>query len=192
MSILTPWLSEVYGLQPMQPIEEEAKQGAIKFKKGIYSLAKGGLPIEISQLSFFPAGIGAQTSHSTEACETFLVDLFTRLAVTFGVLEYREVIQRKRYFSQVWVNTDKNIELLNPKLKAITEYLSSEVEEGKLKFEAGGISFWPDQTAKFPPSAFVFERAGNIPFSENRYFSRAPLTTDKHLHLLEMLENILA
>jgi hypothetical protein len=81
--------------------------------------------------------------------------------------------------------------VINPKLKQISEYLSKTVEQGSMVFRVGGISFWPDQVNKINPAPFSFERVTNVPFSENRYYSVAPLPTDKHLELLDKLESIL-
>jgi hypothetical protein len=87
---------------------------------------------------------------------------------------------------------DKSLEVINPKLKQISQYLSNTVEEGNRIFQFGGVSFWPDPVGKVDPNPFTFERAINVPFSENRYYSAAPLPTDKHLELLDVLESILS
>jgi hypothetical protein len=42
------------------------------------------------------------------------------------------------------------------------------------------------------PSVFTIERRANVPFSENTYFSAAPLGTSEHLALLQEFEDMLA
>jgi hypothetical protein len=37
-------------------------------------------------------------------------------------------------------------------------------------------------------SDFAIERRGDEPYSENRYFCSAPVSTPKHIRILEMLE----
>ncbi len=92
----------------------------------------------------------------------------------------------------MFVRTEKSVELLNPKLTKLSEYLSENVEDGTITFHTKSLSIWPDQTVKIPPLAFTFEPVVGTPFSENRYFSAAPLPTDKHLELLNKLESILS
>ncbi len=41
---------------------------------------------------------------------------------------------------------------------------------------------------KHPLGVFTIQRRDNTPFSENKYFSDAPLPTDVHLKLLEQFE----
>ena len=48
-----------------------------------------------------------------------------------------------------------------------------------------------DPTAPNRLTNFVFERNALVPFSEQRYFSRAPLQTEEHLQLLNEFEELL-
>ncbi len=47
-------------------------------------------------------------------------------------------------------------------------------------------------TRKHPLGRFSIQRRDNTPFSENKYFSDAPLPTDLHLQLLEQFERDLS
>ena len=104
---------------------------------------------------------------------------------------FQSIMKEKLYISQVFVSTDKSLEFLNPKLKQISKYLNQYFGKDK-NFQAGGISFWPDQKDRKKPTPLTFERTLDVPFSENRYYSTAPLPTDKHLELLDKLEDILS
>jgi hypothetical protein len=150
----------------------------------------GEHPININ-LTLYNDGIIADTRSSTSNSDAFLDDAFSCFTEVFKLPPLQSIISEKLYLSQVYISTDKVIETLNPKLKQISKYLTQNVETGKT-FQMGGLTFWPDQTDKRNPVPFTFERTGGAPFSESRYYSAAPLPTDKHLELLDRLENILS
>jgi len=60
------------------------------------------------------------------------------------------------------------------------------------EFDFSRIGFASEDLSKaLAPIAFTFERRLQQPFSANRYYSEAPLQTDEHIELLDMLEGIL-
>jgi len=62
-----------------------------------------------------------------------------------------------------------------------------------LKYDLSILSIDYDQlTRKHPLGRFSIQRRDNTPFSENKYFSDAPLPTDVHLRLLEQFERDLS
>jgi hypothetical protein len=62
-----------------------------------------------------------------------------------------------------------------------------------IKYQLTFISVDHDPlTRKHPIGRFSIQRRDNVPFSEDKYFSDAPLPTDIHLKLLERLEADLA
>jgi len=62
-----------------------------------------------------------------------------------------------------------------------------------LKYDVAVLSVDYDRlTRKRPLGKFSFQRRDNTPFSENKYFSDAPLPTDGHLQLLEQFEKDLS
>jgi hypothetical protein len=138
-------------------------------------------------------GLMADTVSSTKNSDAFLSDVLNRLTEICNLPRYEQVIRKKHYFSQLNISTDKSLELLNPKLKEISQYLTNNVEgHDNVPFQVGGFSFWPDQVRAINPPPFSIERVATIPFSENRYLSNSALQTDKHLELLEKLENVLS
>ena len=158
---------------------------------GEFTVAGENCPIAIN-LTMFDSGFSADTRSSTRNSEAFLIDAFTRFSEICEIPTHESVITRRGYVSRLFVNTDKSVELLNPKLTQLTEYLSQHVEDGNMVFRTRSISIWPDQTIKVPPLQFTFEPVVGVSFSENRYFSAAPLQTDEHLELLQKLEDILS
>ena len=189
--ILTSFLVDTYKFEktPLTQEPTDPNKGLI-FENGEFE-AKEEHPIIIN-LTIYNDGLVAESISSTTHSEAFLEDVLIRFSEFFKISSFTSVFKKKLYSSQLFVYTDKQLKLLNPKLKKISEYLSHNVEQSSLNFQVGGISFWPDQTSKVPPASFTFERALGVPFSENRYYSAAPLKTDQHLELLEKLENILS
>ena len=62
-----------------------------------------------------------------------------------------------------------------------------------LKYDVAVLSVDYDQlTRKHALGKFSIQRRDNTPFSENKYFSDAPLPTDTHIHLLEQFEKDLS
>lgn len=188
--ILYPFLVDTYKFKqyPSANEIEDPDKGA-EFGEGEFVIDENQ-PIALN-LTIHRDGIVVDTRSSTNHSDAFLENAFSFFSDTFKGPTFQSIIKKKLYFSQVYVSTDIVIELLNPKLKQISDYLTQHVEKNK-NFQMGGISFWANQKETGNPSPFTFERTVNTPFSENRYYSAAPLQTEKHLELLDKFENILS
>jgi len=189
--ILFPFLMDTYKFRKFPSLTEisDLSKG-VKFENGDFSI--GSNPPILVNLTFYNDGIIADTGSSTTHSDTFLEEMYTKFSELFKMPPYQSILRKKVYLSQLFVSTNKSLEVINPKLKLISQYLSETVEQGDKVFQFGGMSFWPDQVDKVNLSPFTFERTVNVPFSENRYYSVAPLPTDKHLELLDKLESILS
>ncbi len=190
-TIIIPLLVSSYKFKifpSVKDVLDETK--GVKFENGEFVNSKGDSII--INLSIYADGLVADTISSTDDSDAFLTDILTRLSDELNLPHYDQIIRRRGYFSQLYISTDKPMELINPKLKEISNYLSKNVLGGEVSFELGGISFWPDQANILKPSPFTFERVLNVSFSENRYYSGASLQTEEHLKLLDILETILS
>ena len=146
-------------------------------------------------LTIYNDGFLADTRSSTEDSDAFLDEFLNWISTEFDLIPYQEVLRSKVYVSELWVKTDKSLNALNPKLEKFAKRITSLIvghEHHPIAFETSGISFWTDPTVINPPGAFRFERLIDAPFSENRYYSAAPLQTDAHLEILTELERILS
>lgn len=146
-------------------------------------------------LTIYNDGLIADTRSSTNDSDAFLDDFLNWISLEFGLAPYQEVLRTKLYVSELWVQTDKSLVALNPKLADFAKRLTSMIvghEHHPIAFEPCGIIFWTDPTVANPPGPFRFERLIDVPFSENRYYSAAPLKTDLHIELLTELEKILS
>lgn len=189
--ILFPYLIDTYKFKKYPPLTEalDITKGIV-FEEGEFAIEEESYPIRIT-LTIYNDGLVVDTRSSTNHSDALLENTFSQFSEIFKMPPLQSVMKRKLYVSQVFVSTDKSLELLNPKLKQISKYLDQCFGKDK-NFQVGGISFWPDQKDKSSPKPFTFERTISVPFSENRYYSVAPLQTDKHLELLDKLEKVLS
>jgi hypothetical protein len=158
----------------------------VKFEEGEFKNSEGDL-IAIN-LTIFTDGIVADTRSSTQDSDAFLLQVLTQLSEQFNLPHFEQIIRKKNYVSQLYVTTRMSLNLINPGFKEAVKYLS---ENLSVPFEIGGLSFWVDPSSTLQPFQFSFERALNVPFAEKKYYTVAPLQTEKHIELLEKFETIL-
>lgn len=189
---IIPYLIDKYRFKVFPSDKEVPDENkGIKFEDGEFLTSANEL-ISIN-LTIFADGLVADSRYSTDESDAFLTDMLMNLSKDHSFPHHELIIRRTGYVSQLYVSTDKSLELINPRLKKISEYLCNNVKGfGENFFELGGIYFWPDQTLINKPFNFTFERVLNVPFSENRYYTGAPLQTDNHIELLDIIENILS
>lgn len=182
-----------FKLYPNKPEELFGKDvREIKFSGGSFQQDIKKQPINID-LTIYNDGFVVDTRSSTKDSDAFLSDLLTWVSTEFNLVPYQEVLRSQIYLSELWVQMHKNMNSLNPKLKIFAEKITSLTKSHihhNIAFETSGIIFWTDPTMINPPNPFRLERIIDRPFSENRYYSAAPLQTEVHLELLDELEKI--
>ena len=196
-SDLIEWLAKTYHFKkyPSSALDFDAQTKTLSFKGGKF---KSGLTDEGKEryvsvdLSIYTDGLVANTRSSTEDGDKFLEEAIHSAVDRFQLVYDHQTIRRKSYFSEMDVRLDRPLSLLNPKLTELATAISSlQDESNRTTFEFSGVSFLPDPTAQTTVSAFSLERKVNTPWSENRYFAKAPLQTNAHLQLLNDFEGIL-
>jgi hypothetical protein len=109
-----------------------------------------------------------------------------------GLVFHPEMVRRKLYVSEMQVRTKRSLKNTSRKWQAFSRRLASLTGSGNDQpFELISLSFGSEQASSILIPAFQFERQQNIPFSEHRYFTRAPLQTEDHLKLLDEFEDLL-
>jgi hypothetical protein len=109
-----------------------------------------------------------------------------------GLAYEPSMIRRWNYTSQVIFRSDIPLAGVQTPFQTLADKMNKHVLEltGEgLKYEL--VSFFVDYdqlTRKHPFGRFSIQRRDNTPFSENKYFSEAPLPTDLHIKLLEEFE----
>lgn len=146
-------------------------------------------------LTIYNDGLIVDTRSSTDDSDMILNEFLTWISTEIDLVPYQKVLRSKLYLSELYVQTKKSLNSLNPKLTAFAKRLTSLIvghEHHSIAFETSGLSFWTDPAVGNPPGSFRFERVIDVPFSTNRYYSAAPLQTDPHLKMIEELEKILS
>jgi hypothetical protein len=102
------------------------------------------------------------------------------------------MIQRWGYLSQIVFSSDADLDFLSPALQSLNAGISSalsEIHNRSFDYRTASVSLSVDRAIMPSPiAAFTIERRTDTPFSQNRYFSTAPLPTDKHIELIDRYE----
>jgi hypothetical protein len=175
------------------PINEydRTDKGSLAFQGG--SMPSTEEPFAVS-LTIFKDGIVGHSLSNTDHATAFLEDLrMFSFESGFSVPEPSAVI--RGFVSVLVVETELQLFSLNPKLFSVVEYIQSKMvtlDNKPREFDLSRIAFSSEDMGKaLAPVAFTFERRIEQPFSSNLYYSEAPLQTQEHIELLDMLEEIL-
>ena len=185
------WLRNKYKfLKCPSSIYERNEGGALVFSDGSFK-SKDGSNISVD-LAIYNDGFIADTRSSTKDTELFIEDALYSLVKDFGLVYKQEMLRKKLYVSELTLRTDRQLNNINPRMQAFVRKIISMIgTDDPGLMELSSLSFWWDFRSSNGQSHFQFERAAGIPFSERRYYSRAPLHTEDHLSLLNEFEDLL-
>lgn len=147
-----------------------------------------GYPVYVG-LTVHDDGLVVQTRSSTTDAETFLQDLFSWLASDYKLPAISELSIVRRYMSEVIVKFDRVPAVFNDKFMRFVSSLKSGL--GKQQpdpMELVNLNFATDPDEKKQQKALRIERAAGAQFSENLFYSSAPIHTREHLELLGRFE----
>jgi len=170
-----------------QKYEEFDIQKGIEFAAGNWK--KG----TIDRLFIYSGAIAVDTRSSTDDAEQFLDESLTWASETLG-LHYRDgMIKRKGYVSQLtFYSETAPLRAISNSVSKLADRVSDAINNitgEKISYELSNLWIHSDQTTrKLSPAPFTIQRRLDIPFTENKYFSEAPLPTDVHLKMLEDFE----
>jgi hypothetical protein len=177
-----------YNFQTIPKTREETEKG----KGTTFALGRFGNTV-IEELTFFPFGITLSTRVSTTESRRLLDDAFL-----WGQKEFGLIVKNARwqYESQVTFHSKVPLTSMNPAAQIIAEVLARNakaVTGDELKYELTAVQWEFDQLKrKYSLGRFSIQRRDNTPFSDNKYFSDAPLETEVHLKALEEFEAAVA
>ena len=164
----------------------------VDFHKG-FELREGRLAdIRIDRITVFVNGIVIDTRSSTDDSQKVLEDILRLAEEAFGAI-IKPV--RWTFTSHLMFRSEMRLASLNPVLSRIanvlTERASADMKHA-FNFEPTTVMLNVDTSqAKTPPAVFSIERRADVPFSENTYFSSAPLRTSEHIEIVKAFETSL-
>lgn len=175
---------------PNNPLD--VKDGGVSFVEGIFRTSSE-IDVGVS-LTAYADGLVADSFSNTNYTTEFLRDL-AQFAEELGYKFPTESEIGKSYTSTLGVSCELSLPKFTPTLNEIALFLEQNTitMDGKpRRYEFGGIEIYTEDAGQNKaPSPFKFERKWGVPWTTNRYISQAPLETDKHVALLERLEEIL-
>ncbi len=183
-------LVERYGFQKFPQLAEDFDETkGVTFATGRFN------GIVIDQLMIFAFGIALDTRTTTSDSKTLLTEAFQWLRKDLGIEYPPTAVKRWLYASQLTFHSSAKLASLHPALEKFCSSLTDSVQgyaEDAPPYEPTIISFDHDQLLrKHPLGRFSIQRRDNVPFSDNKYFSDAPLETEVHIRLLTELESAL-
>jgi hypothetical protein len=184
---LTKALVARYGFQKFpQKLEDFDESKGVTFGVG----RLGDTVIE--QLVIYTYGIVLDTRISTLESRRLLEEAFEWGRRELGLVYKPDTVKRWQYASQVTFRSAAQMTGVNSAVERLAASVAKGVADTvgeNLKYDLAMLSLNYDQlTRKHPLGRFSIQRRDNTPFSEDKYFSDAPLPTDLHLQLLEQFE----
>ncbi len=168
--------------------EIEGARDGIKFERGSFK-PDGSDSISVG-FSIFNDGLVAETSAGTAYSEAFLEDLLAFVQKQHGLYFEPAMVRKRRYLSALLVESKQGLSKISEALASISAELTADTGR---KYEAVSVSVGYD--TKEPAEGlgpFLIERRSNVPFSANRFYSTAPLTTESHIKLLNQFESLMS
>jgi hypothetical protein len=170
-------------------LEDFDETKGIEFKDGKFSDGT------LERVQLFTHGIVVDTRVSTEVSAALLHETLLWAKSELGLHYEESMVKRRAFVSQVTFESNLKLGKLNPVLGKVGSLVSSKLSSsmGQLvNYEPTGIILNLDQSAtKLSPGFFTLERRAEVPFSDNKYFSSAPLPTQDHISILQEVEKAL-
>jgi hypothetical protein len=190
------------GLHAPDFVEEVAKQFEFqKFPQAVeeFNIQKGMVFLTgrigagaISKLTIWPNILVIEGRSSTTECKEMLNEILHWAAMKFELTFTPEMITRYAFVSDLSFTSDAPLLTFDPLLSKIAERVSASLSElwlDPIHYELFDLRIGHDPlTRKWGIAPFQIARLAEHRFTENKYFSEAPLPTDLHIELLEEYE----
>lgn len=158
------------------------------FQQGAFN--NKGKIIAITGLTIYADGIHVHTQSTTEDTDDVLAEVVTLLQ-DMGMRVPKAIIA-SYHVSTIVADFSKNINCLLTAFRSISSFIGD--RDYKAPLEVGLLSLYADATKLtkpfdgLNPTLFRIDRRVGVSFEENRYFSLANTTTEKHLEILNYIE----
>jgi hypothetical protein len=180
-------LVERYKFQKFpQKLEEFDESKGVEFHQG-----KIGDKI-IQKFVIWNTILVVETRSSTTDSKQILEEILVWATARFGLKFKPGMIKRFAYVSDLTFHSDVPILAGNPaitRLATETSKAVSEIWQEPVQYEPMGVGVGHDPLSRrYAIASFMISHRAESRFTENKYFSEAPLPTDKHIALLEQFE----
>lgn len=184
-------LVERYNFQKSpQSLEDFNEAKGVEFHEGL-----AGSSV-IQKLVIWDSLLVLETRSSTDDSKRILGEMLTWGTEKFGLNYHAGMIKHFAYISDLSFYSDVPLLSLNPattNLASRTSQALAEIWQESIHYEPAELRIGHDPTVrKYGIAPFSISRRAEAKFSENKYFSEAPLPTDMHLALLEQYEKDVA
>ena len=180
-------LVERYGFQKFPKTIEELDPG-----KGIEFLAGSTGEFPIKKFVIWDTLLTLETNISTDVSKGIIEEILEWASKELDIKYKPGAIKRFGYISDVTFFSDAQILDVNPSVRSLAVKCSEELSRiwlEPVKYEPFTVRIGHDPTSrKYPIAPFLIEHRAETRFSEDKYFSEAPLPTDLHWKLLEEFE----
>lgn len=146
----------------------------------------------ITKLALWPNIVVIEGRRNSTDCQTMLGEILEWATVKFDLNYSPEMIRRYAFVSDISFVSDAPILAFSPLLQRIADRTGkalSETWKEQVVYELFDLKIGHDPLIrKWGIAPFQITRRAEHKFSENKYFSEAPLPTDLHIELLEEYE----
>jgi hypothetical protein len=161
-------------------------------KKGVKFLEGQWNGVSVPKVEIYWNALILDTQSSTSESERILQEALVWVSEKFKLNYSPTMISRRRYLSNLTFYSDQNVLGSNPAIPKLTSSLHDKLKEitgHDLTYEATRLDLdFCRHDRQIPVAIFTIQRRIETPFSENKYYSEAPLPTDLHYELLEEFE----
>ena len=170
-----------------QKVEETDEQKGIEFYTGIWN------GVNVERLVIYAGAINVDTHASTDDSKRIVHEGLAWAADKFKLRYAPGMIKRWRYISQLSFRSDAPLlgGMDSPTARLLEKIGQSvaEILEQPFTYHPVRVDLdFPRFERQTPVATFSIQRRSSTPFSENKYFSEAPLPTETHRLLLEQYE----
>lgn len=190
------------GLHAPEFVEEVAKQFQFqKFpqtleefnvQKGMEFLTGRVGKRAIGKLVIWPNVLVIEGRSNTTECKEMLNEILHWAVMKFDLNFSSEMITRYAFVSDLSFTSEASLLTFDPLLAKIADRVSASLSElwhEPLHYELFDFKIGHDPLSrKWGVAPFQIARLAEHKFTENKYFSEAPLPTDLHIELLEQYE----
>ncbi len=167
-------------------IEELDLSKGVEFLEG----SSSGYPIQ--KFVIWSNILVLETRVNTSVSQSIIEEILSWAKEEFGINYSSNSIKRFGYISDVTFYSETPILDVNPAVNELARKCSialTGIWQEPVVYEPFTVRVGHDPTGRKNPIApFLIEHRADIRFSENKYFSEAPLPTDIHWQLLEEYE----